>query len=103
MSEALATVVLGTFVPVVGDKLEVIDSATGAAVTALRLTSAEPLPHGLPGHREPFSLTFEGPDSVPLGQGTYVMRHPAIEDELPIFIVPIAERDHTRRYQAIFS
>ena len=103
MSEALAKAVLETFVSVVGHKLEVIDSATGTALTALKLTSAEPLPHGQPGNREPFSLTFEGPDSVSLGQGTYVMRHPAIEDELPIFIVPIAERDHTRRYQAIFS
>ena len=103
MSEALAKAVIGTFEPVVGDKLEVIDSATGTAVTALTLTAVNPLPHGRQGQREPFSLTFEGSDSVPLGQGTYVMRHPAIKDELPIFIVPISERDHTRRYQAIFS
>jgi hypothetical protein len=102
MIDALAKAEIATFSPYVGQLFDVFGSDTDNAVCAFTLASLTPLGNGMPGNREPFSLIFEGPDSVKLPQGTYQLRNQMI-GELPIFIVPISERGGTRRYQAIFN
>src|SRR5579864_2873007 len=102
MTDALATLERGAFTPLLGEILEVRDPSTGQAVSSVKLIESSTLPHGRPDRREPFSLILEGPASEGLQQGTYLFCNPRI-GELPIFIVPVSERDGARRYQAVFN
>lgn len=102
MTVTLDSAELATFAPLVGDSIEVVDPSTTETAFTVTLAEASALPARGSGLREPFSLMLEGPAANPLPQGTFRFRHPAI-GELDIFIVPVAERNDVRRYQAIFS
>ena len=52
--------------------------------------------------RVPFSLVFTGPEDIVVEQGTLWMSHPNIGC-LPIFLVPIAQNQESRLYEAVFS
>lgn len=103
LSEPIASVTLETFRPLVGCSFVVSEVAEQNVIAELQLVDASGLENGQPGHRQPFSLIFEGPAIVPLEQNTYGFRHSAFAHELPLFIVPISERDGIRAYQAIFG
>lgn len=49
-----------------------------------------------------FSLVFTGPDDQPLDQQTLTLRHGSL-GELVLFVVPIAERDGRRHYEAVIN
>jgi hypothetical protein len=51
---------------------------------------------------ESFSLMFDGAQSQPLGQGTYLFEHPQI-GSFDLFIVPIAAENGRLHYQAVFN
>jgi len=53
--------------------------------------------------RQPFSIYFEGPKEFILPQLTYSVSHPAIGEDVPIFIVPIAKDDGSFEYEAVFT
>ena len=48
------------------------------------------------------SAYFEGPATTPLPQATYLVEHPLL-GTFALFIVPIARRDDTLRYEACFT
>lgn len=52
--------------------------------------------------KRPFRLLFEGPASIPLGQGMFNLEN-ADFGKLPIFIVPIRADSEIRSYEAIFN
>ena len=52
----------------------------------------------VPGHRDGFSVLFEGPDEPQLGQGTWQLHHPQL-GRLTIFLVPVGPAS----YQAVFG
>jgi hypothetical protein len=54
------------------------------------------------GRRKPFALTFRGPLDRPIDQGTYALAHAELGG-FEIFIVPIAEDDDGRLYEAVFT
>jgi hypothetical protein len=49
-----------------------------------------------------FLLSFRGPLSQPIGQGTYIFAHDGIGN-FPLFIVPMAPDENARYYEAIFN
>lgn len=54
------------------------------------------------------SLIFAGPADLPMAQGTYPVRHEGpnadgLLGEGLLFVVPIAQGDTTRSYQAVFG
>jgi hypothetical protein len=56
-----------------------------------------------PAHvRQPFNLTFVGPTSPRLPQGTYKLRHAAL-GEMEIFIVLISADKGRAAYEAVFN
>lgn len=86
-----------TFAPFVGDTIGV---ATGSdAAHPLVLAGIEPIPHS-PRPGGGFRLTFRGPTTPYLPQGTYAFRFG--DAELAIFIVPLGPRDEHMQYEAIF-
>jgi len=79
-------------------------SAEDAALD-LRLTEAEPIETAQKlkeGQRKPFSLTFRGPKEQPLEQGLYDLDHGDLGSH-ELFLVPVAEDDEGRYYEAVFT
>jgi hypothetical protein len=73
----------------------------GGAVPLI-LKTAEPLPQG-PREGGSFRLLFAGPPDRMLAQGTYPFRSGGEAGETDdIFIVPIADDQDGRQYEAIF-
>jgi hypothetical protein len=71
----------------------------------LRLTEAQELPSAKraeEGERRGFTITFQGPKQVRLGQGIYPLEHPDVGRQ-EIFLVPIAEDADGRYYEAVFT
>lgn len=92
-----------TFAPLVGDAFTVV--APGLDGFVLELLSAATF-GGAPavddaGVRSPFRLTFRGPASGILPQGTYRLEHETML--LDIFIVPLAPDAGGPIYEAIFA
>jgi hypothetical protein len=102
MIDDLAKAEIGHFASSVGADFRVLDCSSLEEKCVCNLASVKPLSQKQPCFRSPFSLVFEGPASQPMTQGTYLFRSDTL-GELPIFVVPISEKDSTRRYQAIFS
>lgn len=72
---------------------------------SLRLTEAEPIQTAqklTEGQRKPFSLTFRGAKDQPLEQGIYELNHDEIGSQ-ELFLVPVAEDDENRYYEAVFT
>ena len=63
--------------------------SAGGTQMIMTLTGATALKGGLPGGRQPFSLTFRGPVQPLLRQATYDFDHP-LHGVIAIFIVPWA-------------
>lgn len=80
----------------VGDELEL--TAAEGVTASLRVAAADPNPGAHPGG----SIELTGPRSPAFDQGTYPVRHDAHGDGL-LFIVPVAQDDTTRTYQAVFG
>jgi hypothetical protein len=74
--------------------------AVGEGAQALRLSSADELPHGIRDGGS-FRLEFSGPVSPILPQAIYAMREGG--RDLEIFIVPISAGAAGARYEAIFN
>ncbi len=53
--------------------------------------------------RQAFSLFFRGPAAPVLPQRIYAVRHPAIEGELGIFLVPVGRDATGVEYEAVFT
>ena len=51
---------------------------------------------------ESFSVLFEGPDTAPLGQGTYSFKHARLGN-FDLFIVPVGHKGQKIQYQAVFN
>jgi hypothetical protein len=75
---------------------------THAGRIVMTLTAATPLPGGIPGGRQPFSLKFRGPVQPLLPQSMYSFEHPA-HGTLDIFIVPVAADRDGLMYEAVFG
>jgi hypothetical protein len=75
--------------------------APGGAVP-LELVRVQPLGHGMPGRREPFSLLFLGPDARHVEQRTWPLEH-AVLGRLDVFLVPLGPSEGRMRYEAVFS
>lgn len=75
---------------------------TPAGRIIMTLTAATPLPGGIPGGREPFSLTFRAPAQPLLPQSMYTFEHPS-RGPLAIFIVPIGQDRDGVTYEAVFG
>jgi len=93
---------LSVFQANVGQSFKVCGFENQEELATLALSEATSLPHASEKCKEPFSLIFEGPDSTPLDQGTYVFEHSSIGAQ-PIFMVPLSQSNGMRRYQAIFN
>jgi hypothetical protein len=90
---------LDDFAPRVGERFALrID---GREDVALELLEARGLGPGYE-QREAFALLFRGPADPPLPQATYRLAHAGLGD-LEIFIVPVAQGEAGRDYEAIFS
>jgi len=51
---------------------------------------------------EQFSLTFTGPESPWLRQGTYALKHETA-GEIELFLVPLGPRDGRMIYESVFA
>lgn len=102
-SRSLDALTVQDFAEVLGQELEVSEDAATPPLTVLRLKRLDELREA-PNRdlRKPFSLTFEGPADVALEQRTYCFKSPAL-GQIEIFIVPIAQDQTTRTYEAIFA
>lgn len=69
---------------------------------SLKLVSVERLGEAPDGHREPFSLLFEGRDDQLLPQQTHALRHEGLGD-VDIFLVPLGPTAGAMRYEAVFG
>jgi hypothetical protein len=70
---------------------------------SVKLSEARPWGPPQPANvRQPFNLTFVGPTSRRLPQGTYKFRHAAL-GEMEIFIVPISADKGSAAYEAVFN
>lgn len=103
VAKDLAELTAENFLAWIGEIFETRDLDSGTVLTELRLESCQvlgPARHGT--SRAPFALLFTGPSSAPLEQNMYSL---ALSGREPwdIFIVPTAEADGKRSYEAIFS
>lgn len=82
----------------------VVACLDGGAMVALTLSSVSP--RSLGGGYESFSVQLQGPAALALEQGTFALRFDALLESVEpfeVFIVPTAERDGVRTYEAVFS
>jgi hypothetical protein len=93
---------LGLFAGMKGEQFFVGIDGQGEDRISLVLREAAILSQAHGERSEPFALTFDGPESNPLQQGTYLFHHASIGAH-PIFIVPVSRNRSTCRYQAIFN
>ena len=72
----------------------------------LVLTEAKPLlsrpDDSGPDAERSFSLLFRGPNETPFEQQTVILRHHAL-GEFAIFLVPVAQDEDGRLYEAIYN
>ncbi len=107
---------LETFTPLVGEQFglrSIEDDASeghGQGVHPTALVEARAL--ATAGHpvntqaqaRQPFSLIFEGPTEPIFPQRIYRLEHPAMDDALELFLVPVGRSEKNGvRYQAVFT
>lgn len=78
----------------------VVATADPAAPIPLRLDNVTESTAA--GEYSQFSLLFSGPKEAPLAQQTYLLTPPHTE-QIPIFLVPVANTGQEIHYQAIFS
>jgi hypothetical protein len=100
---------LDHFAPHQGEsfRIHALNSQTGALVPVeLKLDQAESLPfavrQGGDAGLHSFRLLFDGPDDVPLQQGSFQMEHPKY-GSMVLFLVPVGQRDGVFKYEAIFN
>ena len=93
----------GDFIDMVGQDFAV----GGGSSLALRLVQATesgevggPGPQGQVRHQ--FSLVFLGALDPVLAQGTYMLRHPRL-DEVELFLVPLGPTPEGMQYEAAFA
>ncbi len=75
-----------------------------SSTLVLELITVDELGTGAPGggRRQPFSLTFRGPEEPVLPQRVYALEH-ATMGRLEIFLVPIGPDQAGMCYQAVFN
>lgn len=89
----LKDVSLETFLPFKDATLPAT-TEDGAVEIPLVLVAAEPCNpgYGMPGGRQPFSLSFKGPDGFHMAQGTLLVSLPD-GPPLPIFVAAVSTAD----------
>lgn len=89
----LKDVSLDTFLPF-RDRTLPATTDDGATEVALDLVAAEPEDprYGMPGGRQPFSLTFKGPPGFHMVQGTLLLSLPD-GPPLPLFVTAVSTAD----------
>jgi hypothetical protein len=93
----LRELTIETFEPRVGDVFA-LDAPQPVELVLHAVVALGPWPGG----RQPFSLTFRGPDEPRLAQATYRLEHPEL-GALEIFIVPVGHDGDGLSYEAIFT
>jgi hypothetical protein len=90
-------IVMDEFARHIGEPFEVV---VGDAVFPITLAEAQPI---RPSIREggSFSLIFTGPRSPILNQAMYEVRRG--DEQWPLFIVPVGERNGVFEYEVIFN
>jgi hypothetical protein len=99
----LEDMTLETFAPFVGSSFTIRFS--DREPLQLKMTAAEPIMERVRSKklkRQPFTVYFEGPDSVPLPQQIYEFSHEALGD-MAMFIVPTGREDGVYQYEAVFT
>ena len=74
----------------------------GEKSAQLKLVGVDRLGDGPEGHRDPFSLKFEGDENVLVHQQTHSLSHDGMGD-LEIFLVPLGPGPGVMRYEAVFG
>ena len=78
------------------------DGVEGAPLD-LELVEARPLTSASVGdRRQPFAVVFRGPRQPALPQRIYRLEHPEVGAH-ELFLVPVAESDAGREYEAVFT
>ncbi len=96
----LETVSHETFAPLIG---EAFVASTANGNIELHLAALKQLGHKRDeATRDPFSLTFRGPQGLRLPQGTYHLACGAI-GEMELFITQVADGAHGSDFEAIFT
>lgn len=101
----LATVEVSRFEGLLHEKFSALplDGSPPPVPVELELVRAVPCQlGGIEGRRVPFSLFFNGPAGVPLGQGTYAVNHPQT-GEWFVFMVPMAREEDRIQLQAVLN
>lgn len=89
-----------TFFPLIG---QVFASGTGEGRIELRLSGVRKLGHRrADAARDPFSLTFTGPQGLRVPQGTYLFVCETL-GEIGIFITQVADGASGSEFEAIFT
>ncbi len=101
----LATVESDRFEPLLNKKFSAVpwEGPVGQPSVELDLVRVVPARlHAQEGRRVPFSLFFNGPAGVHLGQGLYKVLHPQT-GEMPLFLVPVASKEERIQLQAVMN
>lgn len=98
--DRLAELTLAEFSVHRGERFELTHPGGRIDLELIEVDAIEPRREAAPRH--PFSLVFRGPDDPRLAQGIHRLRHPAL-GWLPLFLVPVGERDGARLYEAVFQ
>ena len=100
----LDDVTLETFEPHVGSTFTIkFESADPVQVKLVRAVPIMERISSTKLKRKPFSLYFEGTDSIVLPQRMYAFTHDEIDEVLPIFIVPMGRENGVVTYEAVFT
>ena len=91
---------LDDFAPLQGECFEL--HADGPAPLQARLVAALALGMAPVSGRQPFSLTFAGPNEPRLPQRIYRLQHPQLP-VLDLFLVPVGADAAATRYEAVFT
>ena len=97
----LAGLAAADFEPLVGSDFAVPVPGTDGGFFPLRLIGVEKL-QGPPGHRQAFSLQFEGPGAPLFGHSVQRLVHPGL-GELEVFLGPVGVTPTGVAYEAVFS
>lgn len=89
---------LAMFPEHVGSEFEVLDDPS----RVFRLILTEVVEHAKTERNEAFSLMFQGPSDLSLGQGIHKLKHSAL-GELEIFLVPVGQDKDGFQYEAVFN
>lgn len=97
----LTGITVEDFEPLAGSGFTVDSANPAGAPVVLQLVEVQRRPGGALG-RDPFSLTFEGPRSTFLPQGTRRLVHERL-GELDLFLVPVGMTEAAYQYEAVFG